>query len=144
MSRFNDEGAEWDYGRYMLWETAMGRALSSPRGQAALALMEEALLALPVKRLIYSALAKDGEVCAVGAYVLHRRVARGAAPDVVLEELEQYEGADDTASLGRAEGLAYSVAWRLGELNDVDFADCSPELRYERVLAWVRRAQGKP
>lgn len=34
-------------------------------------------------------------------------------------------------------------AWHLAYLNDEQFAGASPEQRYEQMLAWVRRAQGK-
>jgi hypothetical protein len=149
VSRFYDDG-DWDYGRYMLWEHAQGRALSSPRGQQALETMEAALLALPTKRLIDSALSKDGEVCAVGAFALYKRTAAGEQRDAVLADLERksepddtYCAADVTASVGHNAGMAYSVAWRMAELNDEDFLYATPEQRYAGVLAWVRKAQGK-
>jgi hypothetical protein len=53
------------------------------------------------------------------------------------------EGAWETADAGRAAGLRYSVAWHLAYLNDEEFGGLTPEARYERMLAWVRRAQGK-
>jgi hypothetical protein len=149
VSRFSNDG-DWDYGRYMLWENAQGRALSSPRGQQALALLEQALLKLPQKRLIDSALAKDGEVCAVGAFVLAQRVTAGEDRDAVLADMargydpeDTYGSADDTALAGNRYGMRYTVAWRIAELNDEDFRTSTPEERYVGVLNWVRRAQGK-
>jgi hypothetical protein len=147
MSRFYDDG-DWDYGRWMLWEQATQRALSGKRGQAALRDLEGALLALPEKRLIESYLAKDGEVCAVGALVLAKRCQAGETREAVLADMERisdpedYCAADVTASEGKKHGrMAYAMAWRIAELNDEDCRDATPERRYEYVLAWVRKAQ---
>lgn len=149
MTRFADDG-DWDYGRWMLWEQAVANALAGKRGQAALAELEVALVALPEKRLIDSRLAWKGEVCAVGALVLAKRCAAGDDRDTVLAEMErasdpeEYFAADVTATYGQNYGrMAYAMAWRIAELNDEDCRGASPEARYEHVLAWVRKAQGK-
>ena len=42
MSRFSDDGADWDYGRWSLWNQAVTNAISGKRGQAALADLEAA------------------------------------------------------------------------------------------------------
>lgn len=151
MTRFDDDGAYWDYGRYMLWEQAVKNALSGRRGQTALAALEAALLALPEPRLIEGYIAKDGEVCAIGALVLAKRCAAGEDRDAVLAELERRsdpeEGyvADQTATVGsKYGGMAYSMAWRIAELNDEDCRNATPERRYEYVLDWVRKAQLHP
>lgn len=147
MTRFGCDGDDWDYGRYCLWGQAMSGALSGKRGQTALADLEQALLALPQKRLIEGALAFDGEVCAVGALVLQNRCAVGEDRASVLAELEQAafdhdNPSDQTASYGVKYGrMAYAMAWRIAELNDEDCAGSTPEWRYEYVLAWVRKAQ---
>jgi hypothetical protein len=47
----------------------------------------------------------------------------------------------DTATLGVRVGMTYALAWRIAYLNDESFPDCTPEERYERVLAWVRKRQ---
>lgn len=149
MTRFCDDG-DWDYGRWSLWEQATTRAIEGKRGQAALADLEAALLALPEPRLIESYLAKDGEVCAVGALVLANRVAAGESRASVMAELELATdpeddcGADHTACIGAKHGrMAYAMAWRIAELNDEDLRGRSPEKRFQQVLAWVRKAQGK-
>lgn len=54
---------------------------------------------------------------------------------------DQY--AHDTAQEGQAYGLKWTVAWHLAYLNDEEFGKATPEERYELVLAWVQRAQGK-
>jgi hypothetical protein len=148
MSRFDYDDGDWDYGRFMLWERAMQNALSGRRGQAALADLEQALLALPEPRLIEGYLAKDGEVCAMGALVAAKRVAAGEDRAAVLAELERlspeesWEAPDVTASIGRQYGgMAYAMAWRIAELNDEDCRAYTPEQRFEKVLAWVRGAQ---
>lgn len=149
MSRFGDD-CDWDYNRYMLWERAVVNALSGRRGQAALADLETALLALPEPRLIEGALARDGEVCAVGALVLTNRCAAGEDRAAVLAELERATDPDDnyladdvTASYGAKHGrMAYAMAWRIAELNDEDCRNLTPEGRYEYVLSWVRKARG--
>lgn len=153
MSRFNDDG-DWDYGRWSLWEQATTKALEGRRGQAALADLEAALLALPEHRLIESHLAHEGEVCAVGALVLHNRCAAGESRAAVMADLEQIDrsvwddagyASDVTASTGKRYGrMAYAMAWRIAELNDEDFRGVSPEERFTRVLAWVRQALGRP
>jgi hypothetical protein len=72
VSRFeydgDGEGMPWP-----LWETTVSTALGGRRGQEALAAMEAALLALPECKLVEGHLAAEGGVCAVGAYVAHRR-----------------------------------------------------------------------
>ena len=54
-----------------------------------------------------------------------------------------FEDPEQTAQAGERVGLRYSVAWHLAWLNDEEFRDLSPEERFIRMLAWVRRAQGK-
>lgn len=154
MSRFdldNDDGIAWG-----MWENIVSRALGGPRGQAALAELESALVALPAPRLIEGHLAAhrpgrpDNDVCAVGAYVAARRAAdRGVGlADAIAELADEgdpdYEDANATADAGHSAGLAMSVAWHLAYLNDETFEGLTPEDRYQRVLTWVRRAQGRP
>lgn len=54
------------------------------------------------------------------------------------------EDASETADAGLAAGLGFSIAWHLAYLNDEEFGAATPEQRYELMLGWVRRAQGKP
>jgi hypothetical protein len=148
VSRFNDD-CDWDFGRYSLWEQAVTNALSGRRGQAALADLEAALLALPEPRLIEGHLAHEGEVCAIGALVLAKRTAAGESRETVLAEMERavdpeddWDAGDVTATMGKKHGdMAYAMAWRIAELNDEDCSGATPEWRYDYVLAWVRKAQ---
>jgi hypothetical protein len=71
-----------------LWETVVSNALGGRKGQAQLAEMEAALLALPEPRLIEGHLAADGAVCAVGAFVAARRAAdQGVDLAAVIEAM---------------------------------------------------------
>lgn len=200
MSRYSDEydGDEPYPNSGELWWANVRRALRGRRGQRDLRELERALLALPQKRLVEGYLAKGGDVCAVGALVVQRRVSRGEGREQVLAELEaaypvqcgcwhpkgehaggtgacaacaltadraahaaaagnpwhwtprrceafaedpdgtEADEGDATAAAGRDVGMTYSLAWRLGQLNDIDFGALSPEDRYTRVLEWVR------
>jgi hypothetical protein len=180
VSRFDDgegEGMTWE-----MWENVVSRALGGRKGQEALAEVETALLALPDRKLIEGRLADGGAVCAVGAFVAHRRAEQeGIDLPAVIEAMgvgvkcwcghghaahrdesctatsrwgngscacsgydPDPEDAWETAAAGRAAGMGYTVAWHLAYLNDEQFAGATPEERYEQMLAWVRRAQGKP
>lgn len=147
MSRFS-ESAEWDdpleMGRAMRnWQVCV----TSKRGQAALRRLEAALLALPRPRLIEGHLATaEGDVCAVGAYVAFRDGPEQMGEHI--EELATYDAAveesgDDlagvTISEGQGAGLTATLACRLADFNDESCYGDTPERRYERMLAWVRR-----
>ena len=181
MSRFDsdsEEGMPWE-----LWETVVSNALGGRKGQAALAELEAALVALPEPKLISGHLAADGAVCAVGAFIAHRRAVSEAIDlDAVIDAMsvgvacycghnreahhdgachgkgyqdapcycdgdfepdENEDGAYETVEAGKQAGLSSTLAWHLAYLNDEQFSDSSPEERYERMLRYVRRAQGK-
>lgn len=180
MSRFDNDGDYEDSIPWDRWEQIVSNALGGKRGQAALAEIEEALVALPEAKLIEGHLATKDSVCTIGALVAHKRAKRdgtdiataseamavvkpcmcGHSPaehagghctalrwgggECYCDEFEQdTEEAHDTASAGQAEGLAWSVAWHLAYLNDEQMGGLAPEERYRKMLAWVRRAQGK-
>jgi hypothetical protein len=143
---------EEDYpGQFDLWRANLRRSLKGRNGRRALRDLEAALLALPDKRLIADHLAANGQVCAVGAIVTHRKVSLGQAREAVLRELEgepreddceEWDDCDDmgeTEEVGVANGIPRLVAWRLVELNDMELARFTPEERYEKVLAWARK-----
>lgn len=177
MSRFDDdgEGMPWE-----LWERVVSQALAGRKGQAALADLEAALIALPEPKLIRDHLAADGGVCAVGAYVAHKQAAeRKLDVATVIDGLsasvrcwcghgpymhgpkcsgkrwggddncncDEYEAEDDdiyeTADAGINAGLSSTLAWHFAYLNDEEWGGATPEQRYERMLAFARRAQGK-
>lgn len=188
MTRFGSDYDEPFPNAGELWHANLMRALRGKRGMQVLRDLEAALLALPQPRLIESHVAKDGEVCLVGAYVLHKRVQDRESRDAVMGELERvgavcecwhgpedhedetgrcrscdarqemfgktspwpYEclcfrrseddGGDDleTMHLGESVGLAGTLAWHLGYLNDERWGGLTPEERWENALAWTR------
>lgn len=149
MSRFDD--VDYDYVvPESFWEHNLKRALASKRGQKALREMREALLALPEKRLIAGALCEatledddtltHPQFCAVGAFAFYKRTRAGENPQEVLEHLSRYEDMGepyDTATEGQRQGLAWTLAWHLAQLNDDLLKYATPEQRYEQYLAWV-------
>lgn len=146
-------------GQFALWEANCRRSLKGKPGQAALRDFEAALLALPEKRLIRDLLVDDdGGVCAIGCYARHKGV-----------DLSRFDPEDESDEVGIAAGMPRLVAWQVVALNDLylnkvwevadgplgrheahyrhglaHIRDMTPEERYERVLAWVRQALGRP
>lgn len=129
-------------GQFELWQANCRRSLAGRAGQRSLRELEAALVALPSKRLIAGALDdEDGDVCAIGALVKAKGITPEADPDYEMEDV------------GVECGMPRLVAWKVVEMNDVEFdttQDVSqlpkwrrraltPEERYEKVLAWVRR-----
>lgn len=49
----------------------------------------------------------------------------------------------ETVLAGKTAGLSHTIAWHLAYLNDEQFDAGTPAERYEKMLAWVQRAQGK-
>jgi hypothetical protein len=126
MSRYYDDG---DYDESFpnqgeLWAANAHRALKGKRGRKVLAELREALLALPEKRLIASAMctvapdkrrseiandaygygrqefddvvSEQGEgVCAVGAFLWWRKVKAGADPAAAFDDLPMIFGDED-------------------------------------------------
>ncbi len=136
-------------GQFALYRANTDKQLDGRQGQAVLRELEAALLALPRKRLARKQIAKDGDVCAVGALIWLKHTKAGRDPDAAIKQLEdeyydpardsEYFHDDYTDNIAVHEGVAPAlVAWRLVELNDVLLEDCTPEERYEQVLSWVR------
>ena len=127
MSRIDYSDDEEDYaGQYNLWQGNCNRSIRGKSGQAALRELEAALLALPNKRLIRNAVACNGDVCAVGAYVLLKRAQKAGSTlegmQRVLEvEMGPEEDQEDieTDELGVEYGMPKLVAWSLVALNDM-------------------------
>lgn len=152
MSRVDYADEEDFPGQWALQEKNLERLLAGKRGQAVLRDLEAALVAVSEKRLIADHGVKAGQVCAVTALAVHRMVTLGQAREQALRELETEEreylgddydenGGDDqwTVDLGESVGVPHMMAWRLVALNDLDLDYCTPEQRYEKVLAWTRR-----
>ncbi len=110
------------------WRGAVTAATKGKRGQSLLKEMAAALDAMPIKRLIASELvAKDGEVCALGA------VAKARALDV--------SGIDpqDRELVAKKFDIAEALAAEIMYENDNDFGywNEEPEQRWRRVRKWV-------
>jgi hypothetical protein len=150
--RFEGDYDEEFPGQYMLWEANLERHFSGKAGQAKLRELRDALVALPEKRLIETRLADEqGNVCALGALVVHHRVEAGEDRGAVLAEIAQRIHDDDgyvdtweaeegtrkeALRCGVKPPLIYTVAY------ENDFGPSSketPEKRYNRMLSWVER-----
>lgn len=156
-SRFNYDSGDWEEANYYLWAANVRRAIEGRRGQLALRELEAALLALPEKRLISGALCHEGQVCALGALGVYKRMQQGATREEALawvwEHTPHYSDGEimeytavDTADFGKAHlGLTYVLAWHIAQENDEHDAFTgpqTPEQRYEWMLRWVRRELG--
>jgi hypothetical protein len=119
-----------DYpGQFELWQANCRRSLRGKQGQQELRVLREALLAMPEKRLILGLVNEDGEVCAIGAYGRHKGI-----------DLTTFDPEDNNHDeVGIEGGMPPLVAWKVVEMNDLQFDRCTPEQRYERMLAWVER-----
>lgn len=124
---YSDE-EDWP-GQFELWQANCRRSLHGKHGQEELRALRDALLALPEKRLIYGLLDdEEGGVCAIGAYARHKGV-----------DLSRFDPEDESDEVGIAAGMPSLVAWKVVEMNDVEFSHLTPEQRYEKMLAWVER-----
>jgi hypothetical protein len=166
MSRVGDyDGDENFPNEWAFWERRTRAVLSGKPMRKALAELREALLALPERRLISSALctvgkagdgtetdwgaeerrgliAREGEgVCAVGAFAWHKKVKAGVDPQEAFAALPLNPDYDDdpgeTAETGKKAGLSYTLSWLLMYRNDDTYADLTPEQRYDAYLAWI-------
>lgn len=89
MSRFSDDyDGDGFQNQWEFWNSNVMRALGGKKGQAALRELESILVSMPEKRIIEGALATKGEVCTVGAIILHRRVEAGESREAVLADME--------------------------------------------------------
>jgi hypothetical protein len=126
-------------GQFAIWHANVNRSVAGKRGQAMLRELHAALLALPEKRLVHEAIAADGEVCAIGAWLVAKREQAGEDRATVLAEYEAVSDDDYTDAVAEEAGAPKLVAWRLVELNDIELDTVTPEQRYARVLAWVEK-----
>lgn len=174
MSRYDDNFDGEDFpNQVALYRANVERALKGKRGRQALRDLRDALLALPEPRLIEGALctvnpakraeahggmfrdsmteelAEKGEgVCAIGAYLWHRKVKAGVDPAEAFDSLPTLEDSNyelhDTATLARHEaGMAYPLAWDLAYRNDETYRRMTPEERYTAFLAWIEAELGE-
>lgn len=139
----------------ILWEANQERSLKSKRGQAALRRLEAALLALPEPKLIADAIeTPDGLVCGLGALAKYEHyegsleLPQKPAEDASHEEWDEwythgdYDGEateDAMLALAAALNVPKLVAVAIIHENDDSYQTQTPEARYSKVLAFVRR-----
>lgn len=114
-------------GQAALINANLRRSFKGKSGRAELHILRDALLALPEKRLIKGVLQnKDGEVCAVGAYLLRKN-----------KDQQDLTGVYHSLEAATDAGMPHYVADALLYWNDVTFAHRTPEGRYEAMLKRV-------
>jgi len=124
-----------------LWRRAVENAIKGKRGQAILKEMEAALLSLPQKRLTAYEVANPGtgDVCAIGAVALKRRLDKGMDRLKALEEIDKVypEGCEADEFMEEFD-VAGALLREITYINDESQRHDSPEKRYEKMLEWVR------
>lgn len=113
------------------WRGAVASAIRGKRGQAFLKDLIEALDAMPHKILIKHDLIKNGEVCALGALGIRRRMN--------LDSLDPENYELVSKNFGIAEPLAREIVFMNDEYCDSD----SPENRWYRIRTWAERKLNK-
>lgn len=127
VGRINCSDEEYYPGQFGLWQANCRRSLRSKAGQEELRVLRDSLLALPDKRLIHGLLVdEEGKVCAVGAYAKHQGL-----------DLQKFDPEDRTDDVGIEAGMPALVAWKVVEMNDMEFSHLTPEDRYKKMLEWV-------
>ena len=132
----------WDDNwRFILYRGHVASAIRGKRGQRFLRDLISALDAMPEKKLISHAVAKDGCYCAMGAV--------GAARGMTDEALEAFnvDPYDDdgfqTIVLGRELNIASALAREVAFINDdgefYHRPDFTEEQRWHEVRAWAVR-----
>ena len=125
--RINYSDEEDFPGQFDLWQSNCDRSLRGRQGQEELKQLRAALLALSDKRLIHGSLVdEEGCVCAIGAYAKQKGL-----------DLSSFDSYSYTDEVGIEGGMPPLVAWKVVEMNDLEFDDVTPEQRYEKMLAWV-------
>lgn len=89
-------------------------------------------------------------VCAIGAWTWWRKVKAGADPVVAFRELPTMDAEEEssvmfeTAWLGAANGLTFTLAWELASGNDETFEDMTPADRWRAFVAWIDKVLAMP
>ncbi len=160
--RINYSDDEERPGQFALWDANCRRSLRGKAGQKALKEFEAALLALPEKRLIKDALTDEsGGVCAIGCYAKYKGVDLSTFdPEDESDEVGIAAGMPHLVAwrVVALNDITLNTVWELadGPLDRHDavyrgpqsdpnvrgiplIRDMTPEERYDKVLAWVRK-----
>lgn len=114
-----------DTWEFIRWRGAVASSIRGKRGQAFLREMLAALDALPEKKLIANELETGGDVCALGAVGIARKLDMSALDP------------EDTHTVADAFGIAHPLAAEIVYENDEAFYRDTPEERFARMRAWV-------
>lgn len=133
-SGYSDDLDNW---QMIKWRGQVASAIRGKRGQRLLADLLAALDAMPEKSLIaYELETEEGEVCALGAL--------GKVRGIDMQKLDPEEPESVAAAFDIAPQLAQEIAYMNDEYLDrvwnesaKRYEDVSPELRWEKVRAWV-------
>jgi len=125
-----------------LYRANTERAINGKRGQSFLCELRDALLALPQKRLIGGSFSEEGEVCALGALALQRRLKEGKTLDEALDEVAREFNEQEDGYVADRLGASFNIVWEIMYLNDGEyrFGYRNPEERYMAMLGWVENA----
>jgi hypothetical protein len=125
------------------WRGAVESAIRGKRGQALLKELETSLLALPEKKLCKNDFAseKKGQVCALGAVALKRRVDKGMSlKDAIREIEEKYPQGEEPDVISAEMNIADALLREITYVNDDGgYNNERATKRYERVLSWVQK-----
>jgi hypothetical protein len=121
-SGYSDGCDQWSMIR---WRGAVASAIRGARGQAFLRELAAALDAMAAKRLIAGDLARDGEVCALGAV--------GVARGVCMKDIDP----EDREKVANVFGIAPALAAEVMYMNDEQF--CSDDDRFLLMRQWTER-----
>lgn len=109
-----------------MWRGAVASALRGRRGQAFLKEMLAAFDALPAPRLIENDLAREGEVCAIGAV--------GKARGIDMSRIDP----EDHDTVACSFDIAHAMACEIMYMNDeFEWKKETPEERFSRMRKWV-------
>jgi len=141
-SGYSDDCNGWEH---VMWRGAVKRAIRGKRGQALLKELETALLALPKKELCADsfASAEKGEVCALGAVALKRRLDKGMSlPDALKEIEEKYPEGYSAEAIAEEVDIAGALLKEITYINDESVYGAGGvtqrEKRFREVLSWVQ------
>ena len=123
-----------------LYRANVERSIQGKRGQALLRELKDALLALPEKKLCseFFANTQTGEVCALGAVALHRKIKSGMSVVEAIKEIDaKYPEGEDARSAAKEFNIAECLAAEITFVNDEMWNYKDDESRYDGVLKWV-------
>jgi hypothetical protein len=128
-----------------LFGANVGRALQGKTGQKLLREIEEALLAMPEKKLWAYVVCEAGRVCTLGAVAVERAIKAGKSREEALSDLEKEaktldHGDDVDKTFKYLKDLIgikqHCLAWQIVFENDEMYCK-TPEERYAKMLNWI-------